>query len=88
MAIVGWFDLEPVDPVAARGWIGPRLGDLATVAGLVPADYPAYARVLHPAGEGGDVDSYYAGERRVTWAEVAAEVGTRLHPHALDGPRR
>ena len=46
----------------------------AAVGFLVPAGFEAYARVLHPAAD-----------RRgalVRWSQVAAEVGTTLHPQA------
>lgn len=44
------------------------------VATLVPATYPAHARVLHTA---------YWGERRVAWSEIAAETGRALNAHTV-----
>ncbi|MGY1784290.1 hypothetical protein [Geodermatophilus sp. SYSU D00698] len=45
-----------------------------TVAALLPARFPAYARVFHPAVRyDGDVDVH------VRWDEVAAANGTRAH---------
>ena len=60
-------------------WIGPRLapwrGDhIATI--VVPTGFPAYARVLHPAG----ITEH--GERPVRWADVAAWSGLPLRPDA------
>lgn len=64
---------EP-DP-AVGAWIRERLGPFgATVTGLVPRGFPAYARVLHRASDGA------AGLRR--WADVAAAHGTTVHPLA------
>ena len=60
-------------------WIGPRLapwrGDhIATI--VVPTGFPAYARVLHPAG----ITEH--GERPVRWADVAAWSGMPLRQDA------
>ncbi len=64
---------EP-DP-SAGAWIRERLGPFgATVTGLVPRGFPAYARVLHRASDG-------AGALR-RWADVAAAYGTTVHPLA------
>jgi hypothetical protein len=60
-------------------WIGPRLTpceDGYPAAAVVPAGFAAYARVLHPAGTGGNQD------RPVRWAEVAAWSGLPLRPDA------
>jgi hypothetical protein len=63
--------------VSCGVWIssGRRRGEPGTVAALVPADFEAYARVLHPAVR-------YAGDDdvEVGWAEVAAHNGTVAHP--------
>lgn len=50
-------------------------GTPAAVGFLIPRGFEAYARVLHP------VLDDEAG-RSVTWASVAAECGTTLHPEA------
>lgn len=64
---------EP-DP-AVGAWIRGRLGPFgATVGGLVPRGFPAYARILHRAsGDDGAL-------RR--WADVATSHGTTVHPLA------
>lgn len=46
----------------------------ATVTGLVPRGFPAYARVLHRASDGAD--------GLLRWADVAAAHGTTVHPLA------
>lgn len=73
--------LRGVRDLSPASWIAPCLtGRPGTVTGTVPAGYPAYARICHPAE---------AGDRLATWAEVAAETGGRVHPtmqwHALVG---
>ena len=72
---LGGLPLEP--DVAAGVWIssGRRRGEPGTVGALVPDDFEAYARVLHPAIR-------YAGDDdvEVAWAEVAAHNGTVAHP--------
>ncbi|MPR00448.1 hypothetical protein GB931_21485 [Modestobacter sp. I12A-02628] len=61
--------------VTAGAWLPAALGAPGTVASLVPAGYPAHARVFHPAARyDGDDDI------DVEWAEVAAENGTVDHP--------
>ena len=65
------------DDVSAGGWIAAALRDRpwGTVAALVPAVFPAYGRILHPAvryADDLDVD--------VPWAAVAAANGTVAHP--------
>ena len=60
-------------------WIEPRLTawqDGYPVVAVVPAGFATYARVLHPAGTGGNED------RPVRWAEVAAWSGLPLRPDA------
>lgn len=72
------------DPAEADWWDTSWDGGTPAAVGfLVPGDLEAYARVLHPAHD---------RERdAVTWATVAAECGTVLHPqaqwHALAGRR-
>ncbi|WP_233498843.1 hypothetical protein [Blastococcus sp. TF02A-26] len=68
---------RPVETdLSAAAWLVEALASAArgTVAALVPAGFPAHARVLHPAvrydGDD-DVD--------VRWDEVAAYNGTRAH---------
>lgn len=54
---------------SAADWIAPRLpGEWGHVTGVVPAGFPAYAQILHPVDDG------------VTWAHVADEIGTVVHP--------
>ncbi len=64
------------DPAEAEWWdTAWESGTTPPAVGfLVPRGFEAYARVLHPARdpEGHDV----------TWAAVAAQVGTTLHPEA------
>lgn len=58
--------------VAAASWIRPRLAtDFGTVGSVVPAGYPAYARLLHPVED---------GERLRRWSDVAAATGRTVHP--------
>jgi hypothetical protein len=56
-------------------WLPAALAPGATVSSLVPAGFPAYARVFHPAVR-------YVGDDdvEVSWAEVAAANGTTAHP--------
>ncbi len=65
------------DDVAAGAWIAESLAGrpLGTVAALVPAVFPAYGRVLHPAVR-------YAGDDDVDvpWAEVAEANAAAAHP--------
>jgi hypothetical protein len=66
--------LRVVDDIGPAEWIAPRLGGQFGAVGLtVPRDYPAYARICHPA-------TNKAGEP-VSWSEVAEATGRR--PHAL-----
>jgi len=74
----------PVETDVSTGvWIssGRRRGTPGTVGSLVPADFEAYARVLHPAVR-------YAGDDdvEVSWAEVAAHNGAVAHALAQWGP--
>lgn len=62
-----------VPEVDAGQWIVNRVhGFDHTIASLLPPDYPAYARIFHPAAT--------AGGRTVRWADVAAANGTAAHP--------
>jgi len=56
-------------------WLAALLTPGAGVGSLVPATFPAHARVFHPAARyDGDDDI------DVTWTEVAATNGTLAHP--------
>jgi hypothetical protein len=70
--------LPVVEDVGVGVWIssGRRRGEPGTVSALVPAVFPAYARVFHPAVR-------YVGDDDldVPWAEVAAHNSTVAHPH-------
>jgi hypothetical protein len=75
-------DLRVSDDVSAAAWIAPRLtGGLGAVTMTVPAGYPAYARICHPAAAR---DGGWA-----TWSQVAQLTGRQAHPtmqwHALVG---
>lgn len=63
---------DPGHAAAAVAWLSGGLrGFGRSVTSVVPAGFPAYARLLHPA--------YRAG-RPVRWAEVAAAYGRRTSP--------
>ncbi len=69
-----------VTDLAEADWLRRRVtGPLGHVDGAVPTVYGAYARILHPVGDGPD--------RSTTWAEVARVTGRQVHPtvqwHAL-----
>lgn len=67
--------LVPDSRVEEADWFTDALAGFGgRVEQVLPGSYPAYARILHPADGGGAVP------RR--WAEVAASVGTVLHPLA------
>lgn len=67
-------NLEPVPDPSVGDWIGRRLAGLdGTVVSVVPRDFDAYARVLHP------VECYQQPWLR--WADVCRITG-RV-PHAL-----
>ncbi len=60
--------LTPVDPESGA-WIGPRLAEFGTCLGaIVPRDFEAYVRILHPVQV--DTDEW------ISWADVAARAGT------------
>jgi hypothetical protein len=70
------------DP-SVGGWIAPRLGPFGGwVASVVPREFPAYARVLHPARD--------RQGPRTTWSAVCAVTGRSAHPlmqwHAISTP--
>lgn len=66
--------LVPDARVEAAEWFTAGLAEFGgRVECVVPRGYPAYARILHPAGQGG---------ARVSWAQVAASTGKVLHPLA------
>lgn len=66
---LGWSD--SVEPAS---WVGPRLSPFGKglVTTVVPAGFPAYARILHPVTRGP------MGEHTVRWARVAEWSGLRL----------
>lgn len=68
---------RPVEAdVSAGSWLAAALvGPPGRVAALLPASFPAFARVFHPAVR-------YAGDadEDVSWAEVAAANGRTAHP--------
>ena len=72
--------LEPTaaaDPHAAE-WVVAGIRDFdGTVGSILPAVYPAYARVFHPAAR-----NVAGGRMDVRWAEVVASHGRVMHPLA------
>jgi hypothetical protein len=59
--------------VSAADWVVANVGPFGSgVGAFVPHGFEAYARILHPAWE--------AGDRPVTWAQVAAWSGRVIHP--------
>ena len=67
--------LTPAIDTSAADWIVGSLRDFAmSVVSLVPAGFPAYVRVFHPAYRG-------VGSKRtpVRWAEIAAAGEKRAH---------
>lgn len=70
------WQLRPAADAAGAKWIATRVRPSAhgTVAGLIPPDFAAYARVLHPA--------WSAAGEPVSWRTVAGWAGTTLHPLA------
>jgi hypothetical protein len=72
--------LRPVTDVAAAAWIEKGLGEFGSgVKALLPSGFDAYARILHPAWPTNDAAAADDLEP-VTWAEVAATTGRRVHP--------
>jgi hypothetical protein len=73
--------LEPVTDMSVGAWIAPRLGPFGGwVSSVVPREFEAYARVLHPVDLAGRVppDDLTAV---TTWAAVCRATGRT--PHAL-----
>ncbi|OBG28051.1 hypothetical protein [Mycobacterium sp. 852002-51057_SCH5723018] len=70
MASVG--ALEVVDDLRAARWLAEHIRTFAVdVGSLVPAVFAAYARVLHPARDGGE---------SVRWAQIARANRRTVHP--------
>ena len=74
--------LRVSDDLSAAAWIPRRLeGDFGAVTRTVPSDYPACARICHPAADRDGTP--------VTWEHVAQATGRQTHPlmqwHALVG---
>ncbi|MEO8829205.1 hypothetical protein [Lapillicoccus sp.] len=70
--------LVPDSRVEEADWFSDALAGFGgRVEQVLPGTYPAYARILHPANGGGAVPS--------RWSEVAASVGTVVHPLAQFG---
>lgn len=68
--------LTPSPRVDEAAWYTDGLAGFGGhVANVIPRGFAAYARILHPA-RSADAD------RPVSWAEVAAFTGRRLHPLA------
>ena len=71
-----WVDYyRPPDPAldaGAAAWIAPRLVEqFGAVCRTIPAEFDAYARILHPAARG--------GVAQVRWAEGAEANGRIMH---------
>jgi hypothetical protein len=61
--------------VQAADWLVRRLHPFAVdVGSLVPDNYPAYVRILHPARLNGP------GEVKIRWATLARDANTALQP--------
>ncbi|MPY77358.1 MAG: hypothetical protein GEV04_02475 [Actinophytocola sp.] len=61
--------LTPLDDCSAGDWIAPRLGPFGgRIESVVPREFEAYARVLHPVAD-------------ASWATVCQATGRQ--PHAL-----
>ena len=76
--------LRPSTSLVEAEWLAPRLRSFASgVAAIVPDEFPAYIRILHPArGVHGEP---------VRWADVAAWSGGTMHRlvqfHAIERSR-
>ena len=74
----------PVDGRPDREWIEPRLGAWSTIHSVVPREYPAYVRILHPVGarllHWTGADHEVLEERTLTWREIAELTGAVVHP--------
>jgi hypothetical protein len=63
--------LTPADDIEAAEWIAAALRTFAkNITSLVPAGYPAYVRVFHPA---------YRDQQPLRWSEIAVANGTQAH---------
>jgi hypothetical protein len=72
---MNWQQLPVSDQVQAADWIRERLHPFGQdVGSVIPAGFPAYARIFHPAGIAG------RGDVEVRWADVAALSGKKVHP--------
>jgi hypothetical protein len=69
-----------VDAHAADWVVGGLRGFAESVLSLVPAGFPAYLRVFHPAYRTDGPD-----RRAVSWAQIASANGTRMHAGAQLG---
>ena len=66
--------LQPSTQIFEAEWLASRLRNFGSgVASIVPDGFAAYVRILHPARAAGVKDE------PVTWAEVAARSGGRMH---------
>jgi hypothetical protein len=83
--VTGSCQLRAATDTVGAAWITDKPDPSAdgTVAGLIPASFAVYARVLHPA--------WSAAGKPVSWRTVADWAGTILHPlaqfRALSRPR-
>ena len=87
--------MEWTSDVAAGDWIRDRLESAWTLHHFVPTDFPAYARVFHPAYRErpvgaawpaeGDLDGWEQLQgrevdvERIAWSDAAAAFGTEMH---------
>jgi hypothetical protein len=70
-------ELRLVDDVGSADWIVASVRNFEhDVGSLLPVDFDAYARVLHPAGRWRDSD---AAADEVSWSQVAAANGRVAH---------
>ena len=70
--------MKPVSDLAPARWVMESIpGFDFNVSSLVPECFAAYARILHPARMGDEVNP-----RPVQWADVARANGRLLHPRA------
>ena len=75
MATVWTPGIDVLADHAAADWIKPSLSaEFGAITRVVPQGYPAYVRVLHPAGN--------ADDEPTTWKEVAAHTGRTVHARA------
>jgi hypothetical protein len=66
--------LRPSTQIVEAEWLAPRLRSFGSgVAAVVPDEFPAYVRILHPARGVGVKDE------PITWADVAARSGSIMH---------